>query len=376
MGQEIEGLDEGRPAPQRGEDGKFKAGDKDKGKGKEVTPPDDKPDDVPAGQPGKPPVKAAQLREAYDTLKQEKATWGAERQKLEARVKELEEAHPTEVKGLTDRATAAEKRRDELEAHMQFLDFKRSAKFQKEYEQPYIDAYTRAVADFGQLEVRVPSGEDPITHEPQFSHRKATADDLLYLANLDLSKMDEEAEEMFGRSAARVIRHVEKVRELSDAQNRALQEAQTKTGEWFKTQQVNGRKAAEERHKLWTEYNQAIAERFPKMFKPLEGDNDGNTLLKKGFAEADRIFVPTPETAFKTSEERIQAHARARNKIANHDRLVSQIRQLRKDLEERDKTIAGYEGSAPPVGGRASAKPPSKSFMDEANAEIDALNTP
>lgn len=378
---EIEGLDDSRPVPE--------------GKG-EVEPPvkppegtprpqGEKPADKPGDKPGdKPPVppegqakpmKAAQLRDLYEGLKKEKAeVLMPKLQQLEAQIQELQSKGPEEIKALTERATAAERRRDELESHIQYLDYQNSQDFQTKFAQPYREAYTRAVADFEQLTVRVPDGEDPITHEQSFSARKATADDLLYLANLDLSKMDEEAEALFGKSAPRVIRHVEKVRELSEAQARALRDAKANTGQWIKTRQTQTKAVRDRELKLWDQYNKDIVERFPKMFGPDEADPEGNALLEKGFALADRLFVPTKENAPKTIEEKVQLDALLRYKIANHDRLARKYKLAAKELEELKAELAQYERSTPPRGGTASTAAPSKSFIQETEAEIDALN--
>jgi hypothetical protein len=372
VGKDIEGLDTDRPQPKSPED----KGAKDAlAKAGEVVPPK-KPDEQPTDQPPK-PVKAAELRAAYDNLKKEKReVLEPKIQQLEAKLKELEARQPEDTKPLVEKITAAEKRAAELEQHIQFVDYQKSQEFQTKYQQPYVEAWTKAVADFGQLSVRMPDGTDEATGEPKFTTRQATADDLLYLANLPLSQMDDQAEAMFGKSAPRVIRHVERVRELSDAQNRALSEAQKKGAEWSKTRQVQMQQFQQQQHTLWTDYNKQIAERFPEMFGPKEGDAEGNALLAKGFEQADRLFAPTPATQPKTTEERIQFHALLRNKIANHDRLAKRLRTVSAELAEARKALEEYEKSAPPAGKGGDARPANKSFMDEVDEELRKLDKP
>lgn len=281
---ELDSLDDGKPADQK---------PPKEGKPAEpVKPPGAKPaeDAKPGEKPVKPveptepqrPVKAAELRVAYDNLKKEKKeVLEPKIQQLESRIKELETTTPPDTAALTEKLAKTEARNKELEEHISFVDYSKSAEFHEKYQKPYTEAWTRAVSDFSQLTVTV--GDDT---------RQGTADDLLYLANLPLSEMDAKAEEMFGRSAARVLRHVEKVRELSDAQNRALADAEKKGGEWQKNRTTQILQAHEQNQKLWKQYNGEIAARFPKMFGPIDGEQRGNELLAKGFSEADRLFAP------------------------------------------------------------------------------------
>ena len=368
---DIENLDPDRPPAKPAAD---KPAD-DLAKTGEVAPPL-KPDDKAPEAPVK-PVKAAELRVAYDNLKKEKReVLEPKIQSLESKIKELEARQPEDTKPIVEKMTAIEKRNAELEQHIQFVDYQKSKEFTEKYQQPYTEAWTKAVSDFGQLTVRVPGEVDPATGEPAFTNRPATADDLLYLANLPLSQMDDQAEALFGKSAARVIRHVEKVRELSDAQNKALSEAHKKGGEWVKTRQFQMQQTAQAHQKLWGDYNKQIAERFPKMFAPEEGDTKGNELLAKGFAAADRLFAPPPDAAFKTPEERIQFHALLRNKIANHDRIALRLKTTQAELAEAKEALAAYEASEPPAGKGGSAKPAAKSWEQEVDEELKKMDRP
>lgn len=374
---DIDGLDADRPPKPEAkaeDDPPIKIGD--------VVPPkpDDNPDTKPPVKPEDAapikPVKAAELRVAYDNLKKEKReVLEPKIQQLEARIKEFESKVPEDTKPIIEKMSAIEKRNAELEEHIQFVDYQKSKEFTEKYQQPYTEAWTKAVADFGQLTVKVPGPVDEATGEQQpATARPATADDLIYLANLPLSQMDDQAEAMFGKSAARVIRHVERVRELSDAQNRALAEAQKKGGEWTKQRQAQSQQLQQQKDALWTQYNKEIAERFPKMFAPEEGDAEGNALLAKGFALADRLFAPTKDSQPQTVEERVQLHALIRNKIANHDRLARRLKAAQTELAETKAALEAYEKSEPPAGKGGSAKPVIKSFQQEADDEIAKMD--
>lgn len=330
-------------------------------------PPEAKPD---ARQKG----PTAALKEAYEGLKQKVAReYEPELEKLRAKVKEYEGGTLAEAKQWQDRATAAEKRATELEQEIEFVNFAKSPKFINSYRKPYEEAWGKAVHDFGQLTAKVRTGTDE-TGEPVFATRKATADDLLMLANMPLSEMDSAAEEMFGKSAPRVIRHVEKIRELSDAQNQALQDAAKNGEERNKTRALESQTQMRERGRLWQENNKTLAERYPKWFTNQDGDEEYNSTLAKGFAEADKLFSPTEENKPKTMEEAVHLHALIRNQSAAFKPTVRLLKRAQARIAELEAELADYKKSEPPAGkaGR-SERTTGKTFMQDAEDELDAL---
>lgn len=379
---DLDALDKGGtpPTPPKAAPPPKPAPDAGKVKAPEAPPAPEKAPETPAADkpPETPPkpVRAAELRTAYENLKKEaNETLRPTIQRLEARVKELEAA-PADVKPLQEKLAAIEKRNKELEQHLQFVDYSKSAEFQEKYEQPFASAWTRAVHDFSQLSVRIPDGEDDMGN-PKFKTRAATADDLLALANMPLSQMDEQAEAMFGRSAARVINHVEKIRDLYGAKQKALDDAQKSASERITTGQAQTKAQHEAIVKQFEEATKADITKYPTMFGPDESDPAGNALLQKGLDEADRVFKATDANRPKTAEEAIRLHARLRLKAANHDRLALRLKKLRAELDEARKTIAEYEGSEP-KGGRAGdtagGKPTYADPMQEVEAELKAMD--
>ena len=374
VGKDLESLsasgdEKGEPKPAK--DGELaKAG--------EVVPPR-KPEGEASPKPGEEqpakPMKAATLRQAFDDLKKEKReVLEPKIQQLESKLKELESNGGQVPRQVMEKMTAIEKRNAELESHIEFLDFQKSNTFKTKYQQPYSEAYFKAVSDFQQLTVRVPGPDVGEDGQPIYVTRPATDKDLLYLANLDLSQMDEQAEAMFGKSAPRVIRHVERVRELAEAQDKAIHEAQTKSGEVSKTRKFQMQQFQQQQHALWETYNNAIAQKFPEVFGPAEGDNEGNALLKRGFEEADRLFAPAPDAKPMSTEERIQFHAKLRNKIANHDRLFRRLKTVQAELDEARASLAEYEKSEPAAGRGGAPGAPTKGFMEEVDAELEKMD--
>lgn len=333
----------------------------------EDKPPEGKPD---ARQKG----PTAALKDAYEGLKQKVAReYEPELQSLRAKVKEYEGGTLAEAKQWQDRATASEKRAAELEQEMEFVNFAKSQKFINSYRKPYEEAWGKAVHDFGQLTAKVRTGTDE-TGEPVFATRKATADDLLMLANMPLSEMDSAAEEMFGKSAPRVIRHVEKIRELSDAQNNALQEAAQNSELRNKARASEAKTQMEERGKLWIQNIKTLTERFPNFFANRDDDEEYNTGLASGFAEADRLFSANEETRPKTMEEAVHLHALIRNQSAAFKPTVRLLKRAQARIAELEAELADYKKSEPPAGkaGR-SERTTGKTFMQDAEDELDAL---
>ena len=340
---------------------------KDKGKGVQVqpppsdqTPPDDKNKDKgkDAGKDndidGPEPGKINEVREWGRRLQGRVKDLTPKLARAEARVKELETAaqngtgaaspeQANEIKRLTERNKA-------LEDHISYVDFTKSSEFQEKYARPYTEAWNRAARDFGQLSVRIPDGKDPETDEPRYKTRAGTADDLLQLANLPLAQLDAAAEEMFGRSAARVIRHVEKVRELAEAQDQALQDAQKRTGERTKQAEETHKLNTQRGKEMWTAEHKRLLEKYPKMFASDPEDADGNKLLESGQLQADIIFrrddVPEDKRP-KTAEELVRAHALAYQKIRNHNRIAHQLKKERAENAELRKALKEFEDSAP-----------------------------
>lgn len=346
---------------------------------------DAKPADKPVDEPPPKPVKAADLRGAYEGLKKRvKDELEPKLHQLEARVKEYETRKPEDTAPLQAKLEAAQKRADELESEIRFVNYRKSNEFKEKYEKPYEEAWASALAQIRQLQVATEDG----------GTRPATDSDILALANMPVGELDAKADEMFGRSAPRVVRHIEKIRELSDAQHKALADAQKNAGEREKTLTVQQQAARTELLKLWQGSNKELAEKYPAWFGHSEDDPEGNALLDKGFALADLHFVgrndmteqqidllpPAFRDALKsrgylTPQERVQLDARLRNKAANHDRLVLRVKRLTAELKEKTDALAEYEKSSPPAGkaGEGSAA----AVADElatAEAELDKID--
>ena len=121
---------------------------------------------------------------------------------------------------------------------------------------------------------------------------------------------------------------------------------------------------------LWSDANKAWQEKFPKWFKPEEGDEEANALLAKGYALADSAFSNQG-----SPEERVKIHAEVRNKAAAFPKVALRLKQARTRIKELETSLAAYEDSEPAAGegGKPRSVTPTGDGLDDAFAEIDTI---
>lgn len=380
---DFETMDSGKPAPERDTKGKFTKRPEQPPEKSEQSPPDKPVEEPQKPAEEKPPTRMRELGERYDTLKKRVSTELEPKiQSLEARIKEYESKKPEDVTPLQNRIKQLEQQNSELDQRLSFMDYQQGNEYRAKYEQPYQEAWNDAIAEFSELRVREPDGADEMG-EPKFKFRQASDRDLLRLANMSLSDMDEAANAMFGASAARAINHVQNIKRLSSAKFKALDEAKKKSLEWRQSQHAEFQTRAKALADTWQDVNNGLKERFPKAFSVDETRPEDKPAHTKGFALADLLFLGpqalTPEqldtlpSSFKetlksrkplTETQKVQLHALGRLKMANHDRLVSTVKGLRSRVAELEKSLSEYEKSEPSAGRAGKREPTKKSDSD------------
>jgi hypothetical protein len=402
IGSELGDLDAGTTSPlkERDEKGKFKPAVKPQEKPieKPEEPVDEKPE-----EPEKPiekptespkPVKAAELRAAYDGLKKKvKDELEPEVQRLRAKVQEYETKPPEDTAPIIQKIKILEERNAQLEKHMALVDYEQSQDFSTKYDQPYRDTWNKATQAFNQLTVREPAGEDEMG-QPKFNRRAANESDLIELGALPLSQLDERAAAMFGASAPRAIQYIERLRDLATAKHNALEEAKTKAGEWKSQRILEFQNHQKTLKTTWDDINNGLKEKFPKAYEPEQGNTEDIASHTKGFALADLLFLGgpslTPEQvealppSFRDSVkankplsevDKVKLHALARLKIANHDRLLTRTKKLQARVAELEKNLAEYEKSEPVTTRAGTARTTSTKPWDELVAdELKAMD--
>lgn len=327
------------------------------------TPVEDEAPETPKApeQPAK-PVKAAELRTAYEKSKETIRTKDAEISRLQNELKAAKSApvDDPEKKTLVEKLQSVEKRKLELEQQIQFVAYQKSDEFQNKYQKPYEEAWSRAVSELSELVVEAEDG----------SQRAATAQDLLTLANMPPVDARKLAKTMFGEAADDVLAHRRKIRELADAQTKAIQDAEKNAEAHHKEQQTKSLQQKQQMAKLWEDENKAWRERFPRWFQPEDGDEKGNELLAKGYAMADAAFSSNGN---QTPEQRVKLHAELRNKAAAFPKLAYRLKEARSRIKELESSLAEYESSEPKAG--EGGKPRATAPGDILNDGFDELDT-
>ena len=259
-----------------------------------------------------------------------------------------------DVDKLRQRAEQAETRLKELDDHLKYVDYSKSEEFNTKYQQPYEQAWTQAVSDLKELSVTLPDGNE----------RSGTVQDLLAIANLPLGEARKRAKEMFGEGADDVMAHYRKVRELSAAQQKALEDAK-KNGAERQTQLTTAQKTAvEETARLFHQFREEDATKYD-FLKPKEGDEQWNSKLKQATEYVDSAFSSSasdPRLTPDQREEIVRKHASVRGRAIGFTTLKVENTRLKNELAERDKIIAQYKGGEPangqPHGGEAASTAP------------------
>lgn len=316
-----------------------------------ATPP--KPKDAPQSEPDK-PVKAAELRQAYDKTKETLKQRDAEIARLNGELRVAKESPRTdpEKPALLGKLETAEARVKALEEKLRFVDFQQSDEFVNKFQKPLDDAWQKAASDIQELVVELEDGQQ----------RGATVHDLVALSQMKLHDARQYANKMFGEGADDVMAHLRTLRNLSDAHRKALDEAKVNSEAHFKKQSEESLQARQKAATLWKDENSAWATRYPKFFAPTDGDTEGNALLTKGYQMVDRGFSgkgqkgPNGEAPL-TDEERVKLHAEIRNKAAAFPRLALQFKRARARIAELEKALKEFEDSEPPAGGGGKGRP-------------------
>jgi len=343
-------------------------------------PEGDKPTETPKTQEAAKPAEAPKPGEAAPAEKP-RTGWQrfheAEKQikDLTAKLAEKEKSaslpddHPELVRMRADVA-AKEKRLAEIENHLRYRDFEASSDYQENYQKPYINTATEATNRATQLKVQNAADGTSRTLTPEEFWQIVHKDDADAAINA--------AEAIFGEGSAKVNFVIERRNEILLAHQRAeaAKAAFKKEGaERTRRQQEEFQRKGTERAAMFKKLMTDGIEKAPELFKPEEGDNEGNALLEKGFSLVDRVFsggAPIKEgDAPMSPEEMIAAHAEIRNKAAAFDRIAhknaamrSRIAELEAELSEYQKSDPG-KGEAEASGGSAPAKDDMESILSD-----------
>jgi len=282
--------------------------------------------------------------------------WKAKTAELEKKVAEASSLPEQAKKQYLTQIEQLQKRNETLENEMRFVNYAESEEFKSKYDAPYKKAWEAALSEMAELTVT-----DPQTQ----AVRQVTAQDLMDLCNLPLVKAREYANELYGDFADDMMAHRKETRSLFQTREQALKEAKEQGAERDKQRREMFQKQSQELSDFikttWEKANAEMIghEKYGKFFSPIEGDQDGNQRLAKGFELVDRAYSENSNNPNLTPEQRksiVERHAAVRNRAAAFGRLVAMNDAKEAKIAELTKELEQFKGSTPPSGGSA---PPS-----------------
>lgn len=305
------------------------------------------------------PLKAPELRAAYRNLKTKVAT--LEKQLEESKAKPLEDS---ERKSFTEQIVTLNKKLEEATANLKTVAYEQSDEFKSRYEEPFMDTWNEGVQQVETLTVTLPDG----------ATRKGTPNDFqVVMRESDNERAAEIASELFGTNAFYLLATRRELQKLNSARNKALNEYKTTLGERTKSEIEAAKKQKEQqeadrvqRITLFKKFNEEAAQKFPDLFAPLEGDDEGNKILDKGFKNADLAFSGGNGL---TSEQVVRLHSAIRNRAGAFGRLVHRLKQRDAKIEELEKVISELRGSTPGEGQVGRGEKTSKELTFEEELE-------
>lgn len=250
---------------------------------------------------------------------------------------------------------AIEKRNKELEDEIGFVNYRKSKDFVEQYEKPYQTAWQDAIQALSGLKVKF-QRTDPQTQEITMQERDLTPHDIVTLAGMEAAAARAEIKARFPDDWVEVKTHIDKVRALSNAQNKALEEHQGKGGEWQKNQQEAMQRAMQEMQATnkaqWREILDEHTKKY-EFLRPVEGETERNAKLEKAveFVESAlsvNAFDPRLNPAQRT--EVLRKHAALRNRAIGYSVLSHENKSLKSKVAELEKSLKEFQASQPSSG--------------------------
>ena len=270
------------------------------------------------------------------------------RKKLEQELADVRKLVPNEKERREemDKLQKFEARAKELEEEIRYVNYQKSQEFQEKHQKPFQRALKSAMDELKEITITNEIGET----------RTVEPGDVLELVTMTMPKAREAAKNMFGDFADDVMAHRNTLKQLFDKQTSALEEAR-KNGEarereqreLFERQSTEFQKFVSE---AWKSANEEALqhEQYGKLFQPVEGDDEGNERLKKGYELVDKAFAESPSDPNLTTEQRIgviKRHAAVRHRAAAFGRLRYQNDKLAKEVSDLKTKLKQYETSTP-----------------------------
>lgn len=323
------------------------------------------------------PEKAATLRANYDKVKSDLAAMEKRYGELEAKSKQPQE-YPerkelqSKIASYDKLIESKEKKLSELEMELKFTKYERSDEYKSKYETPWVEAYGDGQKRAAQLRIKEADVTDEagmVTPGKVRQGNEADFDTLMGISNDDDAA--EFAAKLWGNKAAIMLNQREKVRDLNNSRIKAVEDYRKQGSEREKQFTEQSQKQKDAFVSNWQKENTAAADKYPQWFKPEEGDDKGNTLLEKGFQQADKAFSGTEGMS---QEEAVRLLSAVRNKAGGFDRAVYKLTKAAARITELEAKLKAYETSEPGDGDGGGDPAANGSVPDSMDAVVSTLD--
>lgn len=296
-----------------------------------------------------------------DQWKKTSEEWKTKAEAASQELERIKSGKPAELpKEVTERIAAQDAKIQDYEKKIQLLDYQNSDEFVTKHLKPYNDEFSRTMQRLQGI---------PVTQQDGTT-RGIEPNDIFNLLILPAGQAEVKARETFGDFAGTVIRRVEKLQDLFDAQQTALKDAKENGATRLKAQ----REAMESQHKehqtfvteTWDKENRLALtdDKYGKYFSPIEGDQKGNSALAQGLKTVGEAFSANPHDPNLTKEEQakiIRRHAKIFNAAAAFPRMCQWLEERDARIAELEKENEQYKKSEPPTTGGTKPSAPEKS---------------
>lgn len=300
----------------------------------------------PAADSSKPPPKAAQLREAYDKLKEdfskaaaegeltkkELASFRSKATEYESQIKALEPLKP--------RIEEYEKKLAEYDEKLRIVDYIHHPEFHESYVKPLAEAVKNAHAVVKEMVVENPDGTRRLGNEQDFS---------AILAAPNRTEAHRIAKELFGELGQSVVGFKDQVNIAQRRREAALQESSLKSQEWAKA-------AAERQHAEATRFRETfqrtkdeLAEKYAPIYKPDLNDKEIADTYQRGVEIVNAVMERDPSAS---NESFVQDLARVYHRAATNPVLLLKNQRLQLKIEMLESKLSKFEKSEPSSEGR------------------------
>ena len=318
------------------------------------------PEEPPTG-----PMKAPELRAAYAKVKERAAELEKELESYKSGGKPVDEG---EKKAYVSEIETLKNQLEEADKTIKAVAYERSQEYHDKYEKPFVDAWQEGVQTVQGMNVQTQDGDT----------RKGTPEDFAAIMQVqDNEQAANMAQEMFGANAFYVLSQRRDIIKLHQKRVRALDEFQSNLTERQKAEQGKMQeqaKAQEEKRiqaqALFKKFNTEAAEKYPQYFAPVDGDDEGNELLARGYRDADLAFSAAQEMPI---EKRVRLHSAIRNRAAAFSRLVHQLKSKDGEIEALKAELDEIKGSTPGPGQEGREKNENRRLTADEEIEAAAM---